>query len=61
LPFVDLGEHDGLGGRFVAAAAGGLVKAESLEGSGKGKKEQGGSNEDAGIEMYQAQVFQELV
>ena len=35
------------------------MKAEGLEGSGKGKEEQGGSDEDAGVEMEQAQIFQE--
>jgi hypothetical protein len=61
LLFVDLAEGDGPGGRFVVAAAGGLVKIEGLEGSGKGEEEQGRSDEDAGVEMGQAQVFQELV
>ena len=37
------------------------MKIEGLEGSGKGKEEQGRSDEDAGVEMDQAQVFQELV
>jgi len=55
---VDLSEHDGPGGRFVAAAAGGFVEAEGLEGSGKGKEKQGGSDEDADVEMDQAQISQ---
>ncbi len=54
LLFVDLAKHDGPGGRFVAAATGGFVEAEDLECPGKGKEEQGGSDEDAGVEMDQA-------
>src|SRR6266576_7193241 len=51
LLFVDLGEHDGPGRRFVAAAAGGFVEAEGLQSSCKSKEEQGGSDEDTGVEM----------
>ena len=54
-------EHDGPGGRFVAAAAGGFVEAEGLEGAGEGEEEQGGSDEDADVEMDQAEIFQERV
>ena len=58
---MDLAEGDGPGGRFVAAAAGGFVEAEGLEGSGEGEEEQGGSDEDAEVEMGEAYVLENLV
>jgi hypothetical protein len=54
LLFVDLAQGYGPCGRFVAAATGGFVEAEGLEGSGKSKEKQGGSDEDADVEMDQA-------
>jgi hypothetical protein len=48
---VDLAKHNGPGGRFVAAATGGFVEAEGLEGSGKSKEEKSGSDKDASVEM----------
>ncbi len=55
---MDLAEDDGPNGWFVAAATGSFVKAEGLESSGEGEKEQGWGDEDAEIEMDQAGVLQ---
>jgi hypothetical protein len=57
LLFVDLGEGDDPGWRFVAAAAGGFVQAEGLESAGEGEENQGWSDEDAEIEMQEADAF----
>jgi len=61
LLLVDLGEHDGPGGRFVAAATRGFVEAEGLESSRKSEEEQRRGDEDADVEMDQANVFQKGV
>ncbi len=58
---MDLAQGDGPGRWFVAAAAGGFVEAEGLEGSGEGEEEQGGCSEDAEVEVDQAGVLQERV
>ena len=57
LLFVDLSESDRPGGWFIAAAAGGFVKAEGLEGSGESEEEQGWGDEDAKVKVYQANVL----
>jgi len=59
--FVDLSQQDRPGRRFVAAASGGFVEAEGLEGSGKRKEEQGWGDEDANVEMGQSGVLQKSV
>ena len=61
LLFVDLAEGYGPGGWFVAAAAGGFVEAEGLESSGEGEEEKRGGDEDADVEVGQADVFQKSV
>jgi hypothetical protein len=49
-----LAQRYGPGWWFVGAASRGLVKTEGLEGSGKGKEQQGRSGKDTKIEMEQA-------
>ena len=61
LLLVELRERDDPGGRLVVAATRGLVKAESLEGSGEREEEDRWRDEDAGIEMDLASDFQDLV
>ena len=58
---MDLAEDDGPGRWFVAAAAGGFMQAKGLEGSGEGKEEQGGRDEDSEIKVGQAEILQKSV
>lgn len=58
---MNLGEGYDPGGWFVAAAACGLVETESLEGAGECEEQQGWSDEDAEVEVKQADGLQKLV
>ena len=58
---MELTELDQDLGRFIAAAAGGFVKAEGLETTGNRKEDQGGRGEHTDIEVQQANRFQEPV
>ena len=58
LLFVDLAQRNGPSWWFVVTAAGRFMKAEGLESSGEGEKEECRRDEDANIEVDQAHVFE---
>jgi hypothetical protein len=56
--FVELGEVDEERGWDVGASAAGLVQAEHLQTAGDGEEEDRGGEEDAGVEMGEADGFE---